>query len=83
MNQSNRWPFSSLGLQLEEKIVQTAFAGDHVEICLSNVDEVSLFTGAVLCEPDSLTPVVSRIQARIVVFNTLSIPITNVRVCLE
>ena len=71
------------GLQLEDKIVQTAFAGDHVEVCLSNVDEVSLFTGVVLCEPDSLVPVVSRIQARIVVFNTLAIPITNVSIRLS
>ena len=67
-------------LQFEDKIEQTAFSGDHIEICLSNVDEVSLFTGAVLCEQDSLIPVVSKLQARIVVFNTLSIPITNVSV---
>lgn len=63
---------------MEDKIVQTAFAGDHVDTCLSSVDEISLFTGAVLCESDSLIPVVSKIQARIVTFNTLSIPITNV-----
>lgn len=63
---------------MEDKLVQTVFAGDHVEICLSNVDEISLFTGAVLCEADSLIPVVSKIQARIVTFNTLSVPITNV-----
>lgn len=74
---------SILDIQLEDKIVQTAFAGDHVEICLTNVDEVSLFTGSVLCEPDSLIPVVSKIQARIVVFNTLSVPITNVSFTLK
>jgi len=64
-------------LQLDDKIVQTAFAGDHVEICLSNVDEIALITGSVLCESDALIPVASRVQARIVTFNTLSIPITN------
>lgn len=75
--QNHQFFFYCLGIQLEEKFVQTAFAGDQIEICLSNVDEISLFTGAVLCEPESLIPVVSKLRARIVVFNTLAIPITN------
>ncbi len=55
-----------------------AFAGDHV--CLSVVgltDQNSLALGMVACDPQQPIPVTRRVSARIVVFNTLEVPITK------
>lgn len=57
------------GVQADNSSTATAFAGDHVTLTVSGVDPSVLHIGDFLCDPTHPIPIVSRVQARIVVFN--------------
>lgn len=57
------------GVQADNAAPSTAFAGDHVTLTVSGVDPSVLHIGDFLCDPTKPIPLVTRVQARIVVFN--------------
>lgn len=58
-------------VQADNAAPSTAFAGDHVTLTVSGVDPNVLHIGDFLCDPTKPIPLVTRVQARIVVFNIL------------
>lgn len=53
-----------------------AFAGDQVSVTLLGVDIQNIAVGFILCDPLKPIPIVTVVEARIVVFN-IKVPITN------
>ncbi|XP_045614071.1 protein HBS1 [Procambarus clarkii] len=62
------------GVQADNGSSATAFAGDHVTLTVNGVDPNVLHIGDFLCDPTHPIPIVSRVQARIVVFN-ITVPL--------
>lgn len=69
-------PVSVKGINIDDKSVTQAFAGDHVIISLLGGDINKVTTGSVLCDLSQPIKATSRFQARIVTFN-IEIPITK------
>uniref|UniRef100_A0A170ZZB4 Hbs1-like protein n=1 Tax=Triatoma infestans TaxID=30076 RepID=A0A170ZZB4_TRIIF len=63
-------------ITIDEQSSQKAFAGDYISVTLANFDQQNIAIGYILSDPTSPTPVSSKFEARIVVFNT-SVPITR------
>uniref|UniRef100_A0A224XJI2 Putative elongation factor 1 alpha n=1 Tax=Panstrongylus lignarius TaxID=156445 RepID=A0A224XJI2_9HEMI len=63
-------------ITIDELPSQKAFAGDYISVTLANFDQQNIAIGYILSDPTSPTPVSSKFEARIVVFNT-SVPITR------
>jgi elongation factor 1 alpha-like protein len=62
--------------------VAVAVAGDTADVSLAGIDSAAISAGSVICHPDWPIPVVSRLQARVVVLD-IPIPILRGRqVCL-
>lgn len=68
--------FKLLGINIDELPVTSAYAGDRVNITLSNYDMQNVNIGYILCDPASPVPVTTKFEARIVIFN-ISVPITK------
>ncbi|XP_022904348.2 protein HBS1 [Onthophagus taurus] len=64
------------GLSIEDSSKQIAFAGDQVAITISGVEMQNVSVGFIVCDPLNPTPVSSKFEARIVVFNLIH-PITK------
>ena len=62
------WLFIT-GVQADNAGVGSAFAGDHITLTVSGVDPNVLHAGDFICDPMNQIPQVTKIQARIVVFN--------------
>nr|XP_023020362.1 HBS1-like protein isoform X1 [Leptinotarsa decemlineata] len=63
-------------LSIEEVPHSVVFAGDQVTATLSGIDMQNVSVGNILCDPQNPVQVVSKFQARIVVFN-VTVPITK------
>lgn len=59
------------------RAVDAAVSGDSVELGLAGIDETVLSSGQILCWPNHPVPVVQKIQAQILTFDTLRIPIVR------
>ncbi|XP_076046207.1 translation elongation factor EF-1alpha (GTPase) HBS1 isoform X2 [Oratosquilla oratoria] len=57
------------GVQVEGAGVGCAFAGDHVSLTVSGCDPGVLHIGDFLCDPTNPIPLVTRVQARVVIFS--------------
>lgn len=64
-----------LDVNIDELPVTSGYAGDRVNLTLSNYDIQNINVGYILCDPASPVPVTSRFEARIVIFN-INVPIT-------
>ncbi|XP_076758887.1 translation elongation factor EF-1alpha (GTPase) HBS1 [Xylocopa sonorina] len=62
------------GLQADEVSVTNAFAGDHVSLTLSGIEQQNVGIGDIICNPQNPVPVTTCFQAHIVVF-AVKIPI--------
>lgn len=63
-------------IMIDEASVTAAFAGDQVSVSLSgNIDIANISVGFIICDPANPIPIVTRMQARIIVFN-VKVPIT-------
>ena len=67
-------------LSIDDQLVTTAFVGDHIVLTLSGCDVNNISVGSVVCDALNPSPVSSRFEARIVIFNNIEVPI--VKVCL-
>ncbi|XP_039279965.1 HBS1-like protein [Nilaparvata lugens] len=63
-------------LYIDDVSVQSAFAGDYVNVTLSNIDQQNMAIGYILSDPLLPAPVTCKIEARIVIFN-ITVPITS------
>ena len=70
-------PCSIKSIVLDDETVEKAFAGDNITLILLGCDANNINIGSVICDPSFPVPVASRFEARIVVFNSVSIPITK------
>jgi elongation factor 1 alpha-like protein len=57
---------------IENSNVPSAFAGDNVILNIQGVDSTHLFVGNVICDPEYPIPCATIIQARIIIFNTVT-----------
>ncbi|XP_043517945.1 HBS1-like protein isoform X3 [Frieseomelitta varia] len=62
------------GLQIDEISTTNAFAGDHVSLTLSAIDQQNVGIGDIICNLQNPVPVTTRFQAHVVVF-AVKIPI--------
>ncbi|XP_076248465.1 translation elongation factor EF-1alpha (GTPase) HBS1 isoform X1 [Calliopsis andreniformis] len=62
------------GLQIDEVSIPTAFAGDHVALTLSGIDQQNVGIGDIICNPQNPVPITTCFQAHIVIF-AVKIPI--------
>ncbi|KAK9310397.1 hypothetical protein QLX08_000372 [Tetragonisca angustula] len=62
------------GLQIDEISTTNAFAGDHVSLTLSGIDQQNVGIGDIICNLQNPVPVTTRFQAHVVVF-AVKIPI--------
>ncbi|XP_029047251.1 LOW QUALITY PROTEIN: protein HBS1 [Osmia bicornis bicornis] len=62
------------GLQVDEASTTNAFAGDHVSLTLSGIDQQNVGIGDIICIPQNPVPVTTCFEAHIVVF-AVKIPI--------
>ncbi|KAK9822587.1 hypothetical protein WJX74_007878 [Apatococcus lobatus] len=61
-------------LEADQQVVQLARAGDRVDVTLADVNTSMLTAGAVLCHPDWPIPLVTRVEARVLVLD-VEVPI--------
>ncbi|RWS26972.1 HBS1-like protein [Leptotrombidium deliense] len=61
----------------ENRGVNSAFAGDQVTITLTGCDPNNITIGSMLCDALNPSPVTSVIEARIVVFHNIEVPLTK------
>lgn len=61
-------------LEADQQLVQLARAGDRVDVTLANVNTSMLTAGAVLCHPDWPIPLITRVEARVLVLD-VEVPI--------
>ncbi|CAL7935325.1 unnamed protein product [Xylocopa violacea] len=66
------------GLQADEASVTNAFAGDHISLTLSGIEQQNVGIGDIICNPQNPVPVTTCFQAHIVVF-AVKIPIMKGR----
>lgn len=64
------------GLQADDVSITNAFAGDHVSLTLSGIDQQNVGVGDIICNPQNPVPVTSCFQAHIVIFS-IDVPITK------
>ncbi|XP_034946876.1 HBS1-like protein [Chelonus insularis] len=64
------------GISIDENSLTTAFAGDHVALTLSGIDQPNVGIGDILCNPHKPVPVTSCFEAHVVIF-AVAIPITK------
>ncbi|XP_066591401.1 protein HBS1 [Prorops nasuta] len=64
------------GLQIDETSVTEVFAGDHVSLTLSGIDQQNVNIGDVICSPRFPVPVTTCFLAHIVIF-AVATPITK------
>ncbi|XP_067935703.1 HBS1-like protein isoform X3 [Watersipora subatra] len=64
------------GILIDEGPEKIGFAGDTVTLQLLGIDIQKVHVGCVLCDPASPVPVVTRLKARLIIFN-LEVPITQ------
>jgi elongation factor 1 alpha-like protein len=57
---------------IENSSVPSAFAGDNAVLNIQGVDPTHLFVGNVICDPEYPIPCATIIQARIIIFNTVT-----------
>ncbi|KOC67452.1 HBS1-like protein, partial [Habropoda laboriosa] len=62
------------GLQMDEVSITNAFAGDHVSVTLSGIEQQNVGIGDIICNPQNPVPVTTCFQAHIVVF-AVKVPI--------
>lgn len=70
-------PCSVKSISLEDEPTEKAFAGDNIIMILLGCDSNNMNIGSVICEASSPVPVSSKFEAKIVVFNSVQIPITK------
>jgi elongation factor 1 alpha-like protein len=70
-------PCSVKSISLNDESTEKAFAGDNVVIILLGCDVNNFNIGSVICDPSFPVPVSSKFEAKIVVFNSVHIPITK------
>lgn len=63
-------------LSIDEVSVQSAFAGDYVNVTIANIDQQNMAVGYILSDPCQPAPVTCKMEARIVIFN-ITVPITS------
>lgn len=63
------------GITIDDISRTSVFAGDHVALTLSGVDEKNISVGYILCDISNPIPMAQRIQVRILLFN-IRVPIT-------
>ena len=68
-------------MQIDNGISGSAFAGDPVLLSVQGVDPTIIHTGDFICDPSYPIPQVTRIQARIVVFDIQVPLIKGSQVC--
>ncbi|KAK9830139.1 hypothetical protein WJX72_009959 [[Myrmecia] bisecta] len=61
-------------IEVDGQPATLAMAGDSADVTLTGIDAAALSTGSVLCHPDWPVPLVSRLEARIVVLE-VQVPI--------
>ncbi|XP_011315119.1 HBS1-like protein isoform X2 [Fopius arisanus] len=64
------------GMQIDDLSTTNAFAGDHVSLTLSGIDQQNVAVGDIICSPSRPVPVTTCFQAHVVIF-TVAIPITK------
>lgn len=64
------------GMQIDDAPMTSAFAGDHVALTLSGIDQQKVGVGDVLCNLQNPVPVTTCFQAHVVVF-AVATPITK------
>ncbi|XP_015127168.1 HBS1-like protein [Diachasma alloeum] len=64
------------GMQIDELSTTNAFAGDHVSLTLTGIDQQNVAVGDVICTPSKPVPVTTCFQVHVVIF-TVAIPITK------
>ncbi|XP_031826567.2 translation elongation factor EF-1alpha (GTPase) HBS1 isoform X1 [Nomia melanderi] len=64
------------GLQVDEVSATNAFAGDHVALTLSGIEQQNVGIGDIICNPQNPVPVTTCFQAHVVVF-AVKIPIVK------
>ncbi|XP_047350839.1 protein HBS1 isoform X2 [Vespa velutina] len=64
------------GLQADDVSIVNAFAGDHVSLTLSGIDQQNVGIGDVICNPQNPVPVTTCFQAHVVIFSIV-VPITK------
>ncbi|XP_076645496.1 translation elongation factor EF-1alpha (GTPase) HBS1 isoform X1 [Halictus rubicundus] len=64
------------GLQVDEESTSNVFAGDHVVLTLSGLEQQNVGIGDILCNPQNHVPVTTCFQAHVVVF-AVKIPIVK------
>lgn len=64
------------GLQADDMSIVNAFAGDHISLTLSGIDQQNVGVGDIICNPQNPVPVTTCFQAHIVIFS-IAVPITK------
>ncbi|XP_043501802.1 HBS1-like protein isoform X1 [Polistes fuscatus] len=64
------------GLQTDDMSIVNAFAGDHISLTLSGIDQQNVGVGDIICNPQNPVPVTTCFQAHIVIFS-IAVPITK------
>ncbi|XP_024946830.1 HBS1-like protein isoform X2 [Cephus cinctus] len=64
------------GLQIDDISITSAFAGDHVALTLSGIEQQSVAVGDILCTPQYPVRTTTRFEAHIVLF-AVATPITK------
>ncbi|KAL2728344.1 HBS1-like protein [Vespula maculifrons] len=64
------------GLQADDVSIVNAFAGDHISLTLSGIDQQNVGVGDIICNPQNPVPVTTCFQAHVVIFS-IAVPITK------
>ncbi|XP_015178856.1 PREDICTED: HBS1-like protein isoform X3 [Polistes dominula] len=64
------------GLQADDMSIVNAFAGDHISLTLSGIDQQNVGVGDIICNPQNPVSVTTCFQAHIVIFS-IAVPITK------
>ncbi|XP_043668152.1 HBS1-like protein isoform X1 [Vespula pensylvanica] len=64
------------GLQADDASIVNAFAGDHISLTLSGIDQQNVGVGDIICNPQNPVPITTCFQAHVVIFS-IAVPITK------
>ncbi|XP_054013302.1 protein HBS1 isoform X2 [Hylaeus anthracinus] len=64
------------GLQVDEVSITNAFAGDHVALTLSGIDQQNVGIGDIICNVQHPVPITTSFQAHVVIF-AVKIPVVK------
>lgn len=65
-------------ITIDDEPVNQAFAGDNVVLVLLGTDPSNVSIGSLVCDASFPCPVATKFEARVVVFNSIEMPITKV-----